>query len=107
MCANGKTGFEHRMGKEKPNPLKLQLKAQDIAKYRIRGIDFKPAKFNNFSANGEETSIVTSTGNYLVTWNFKKVRRGVLNEYQVKELTTNPVDNQFQLDREEKILVTD
>lgn len=23
MCGNGKTGFEHRMGKEKPNPKKL------------------------------------------------------------------------------------
>ena len=23
MCQNGKTGFEHRMGKEKPNPFKL------------------------------------------------------------------------------------
>lgn len=23
MCSNGKTGFEHRMGKEKPNPFKL------------------------------------------------------------------------------------
>ena len=23
MCENGKTGFEHRMGKEKPNPKKL------------------------------------------------------------------------------------
>jgi hypothetical protein len=22
-CENGKTGFEHRMGKEKPNPKKL------------------------------------------------------------------------------------
>jgi len=42
-----------------------------------------------------------------VTWNFKKVKRGVLNEYQVKELEVKPVDNQFQLDREEKILVTD
>lgn len=95
------------MGKEKPNPLKLQLKATDIAKYRISSIDFKPAKFNNFSANGEESSIVTSTGKFLITWNFIKVRRGVLNEYQVKELDTQPVDNQFQLDREEKILVTD
>lgn len=107
MCSNGKTGFEHRMGKEKPNPLKLQLKAQDIAKYKISAIDFKPAKFNNFSASGEESSIVTSTGSFLVTWNFRKVRRGVLNEYQIKELETMPVDNQFQLDREEKILVTD
>ena len=66
-----------------------------MAKYRIGAIDFKPAKFNNFSANGEESSIVTSTGNFLITWNFKKVRRGVLNEYQVKELDTKPVDNQF------------
>ena len=95
------------MGKEKPNPLKLQLKAQDIAKFRISAINFKPAKFNNFSANGEETSIVTSTGHFLVTWNFRKVKRGILNEYQVKELEVKPVDNQFQLDREEKILVTD
>ena len=22
-CSNGKTGFDHRMGKEKPNPKKL------------------------------------------------------------------------------------
>ena len=95
MCSNGKTGFEHRMGKEKPNPLKLQLRATDIAKYRIGSIDFKPAKINNFSANGEETSIVTSTGNFLITWNFKKVKRGILNEYQIKELETKPIDNQF------------
>ena len=83
------------MGKEKPNPLKLQIKATDIAKYRISSIDFKPAKFNNFSSSGEESSVVTSTGNFLITWNFKKVRRGILNDYQVKALDTNPVDNQF------------
>ena len=83
------------MGKEKPNPLKLQIKATDIAKYRIGSIDFKPAKFNNFSSSGEESSVVTSTGNFLITWNFKKVRRGILKDYQVKALETNPVDNQF------------
>jgi hypothetical protein len=26
ICSNGKTGFEHRMGKEKPNPIRLALK---------------------------------------------------------------------------------
>ena len=67
------------MGKEKPKPLKLQLKATDISKYQIGALDFKPAKFNNFSASGEESSIVTSTGTFLITWNFKKVKRGVLN----------------------------
>ena len=107
MCKNGKTGFEHRMGKEKPNPFKLQIKATDISKFRLGSLDFKPAKFNNFSSNGEESSIVTSTGKFLITWNFKKVKRGILNEYQIKQLDTTPVDNQFQFDREEKILVTD
>ena len=106
-CSNGKTGFEHRMGKEKPNPKKLQIRAQDIAKHSIRNICFKPARFNNFSAAGEETSIVTSTGDFLITWNFKKIKRGILNDYQIKKLDTNPVDNQFQMDRDEKILVTD
>ena len=94
MCQNGKTGFEHRMGKEKPNPLKLQIKPTDISKYKIGSLDFQPAKFNNFSAiNGEESSIVTSTGQFLVTWNFKKVKRGILNEYMIKALDTKPVDN--------------
>merc|ERR1711915_262112 len=108
MCANGKTGFEHRMGKEKPNPKKLQIKAQDIAKHSIKNICFKPARFNNYSSAGEENSIVTSTGDYLITWNFKKIKqRGILNDYQIKKLDTSPVDNQFQVDRDEKILVTD
>ena len=80
-CLNGKTGFEHRMGKEKPNPTKLQIKAKDIAKYAIKNIHFKPARFNNWSSAGEESSIVTSTGDFLVTWNFKRIKRGVLNDY--------------------------
>lgn len=81
LCSNGKTGFDHRMGKEKPNPMKLQVKATDIAKHQLGALNFKPAKFNNFSSSGEETSIVTSSGIYLITWNFKKVKRGILNEY--------------------------
>ena len=43
------------MGKEKPNPMKLSIKATDIAKYKINNINFKIAKFNNFGSNGEET----------------------------------------------------
>lgn len=84
VCSDGKIGFEKRMGKEKPNPLKLQIKATDIAKYKINSLDFKPAKFNNFGSNGEESSIVTSTGRFLVTWNFLKVKKGILNQYQIK-----------------------
>ena len=95
MCENGKTGFEHRMGKEKPNPTKLMIRPKDIAKHAIKNVSFKPARFNNYTSAGEESSIVTSTGDFLITWNFKKIKRGQLFDYQIKKLDTNPVDNQF------------
>lgn len=69
---------------------------------------FTNARFNNFNVStGEETSIVTSIGDYLVTWDFLKVKRGVLDSYQIKQVKSNPVDNQFKFNDAEKILVTD
>ena len=82
MCNNGKTGFEHRMAKEKPTPIRLTLKPSDVVKFGIKKLSFKPAKFNNFTVGGkDEVSIVTSTGDILVTWNFKRIRRGLRPDY--------------------------
>jgi hypothetical protein len=87
MCENGKTGFDHRMGKEKPNPKKLSIHVKDLAKYKINTLDFTAARFNNFNiSTGEHTSICTSSGPYLFTWNFKKVQKGMLKCYQVKRI---------------------
>ncbi len=52
----------------------LQLHVKDIAKYKINSINFTPAEFNNYNCSkGEHTSIVTSTGGFLITLNFKKI----------------------------------
>lgn len=84
LCENSKTGFEHRMpNKDKPIPKKLAIQPKDIAKYQISNISFRPARFNNFSSQGEETSIVSSTGDYLLTWNFKHVKAGKINAYKI------------------------
>lgn len=108
LCSNGKTGFDHRMGKEKPDPIRLALKASDMAKHGIKQIAFRAAKFNNFTVAGkDEVSIVTSTGDFLVIWNFSRIKKGLRPDYRIVKLLTTPVDNQFQLDHEEKILVTD
>lgn len=107
LCNNGKTGFDHRMGKEKPNPKKLQLLPKDLAKYQISNINFLPARFNNFTSAGEESSIVSSTGEYLVTWSFRHIKRGQLNKYKIQKLQSKPVDSQFQVNNDEKIIVTD
>lgn len=95
-CGSGKIGFEQRMGKEKPMPKKLQIKPGDLAKYKIKSLNFTKARFNNFNCSGqEETGIVTSTGDYLIAWNFKKVKRGQLSSYSIKKLNDKLVDNQF------------
>lgn len=113
LCENGKTGFEHRMGKEKPTPKKLQLHCKDIAKHKIRSIDFTPARFNNFStSSGEHTSIVATTGSFLVTWNFKKLMKGQLRAYDIQCIPSGRgnaqlVDGQFQHNDDERILVTE
>ena len=74
LCSNGKTGFDHRMGKEKPNPKKLSITAKDMAKFGIKDINFRAARFNNFTGNGDENSIVTSTGDFLITWSFSRIK---------------------------------
>ena len=102
---SGKTGFEVPMGKEKPAPKKLSIKPQDRVKFKINEINFTPAKFNN-GDHVSETSIVSSTGDFLITWNFNYVKRGVLNKYKIKKLPNYVVNNQFQFNHDEKVLVT-
>jgi hypothetical protein len=83
--SDGNNGFNRSMGKEKPQPMKLTIAPNDIVKYQIDCINFTPARFNN-GDNIQEDSIVTSVKNLLVTWNFAKVKRGVLRSYKIKTL---------------------
>ncbi len=103
--SDGNNGFNRSMGKEKPQPMKLTIAPNDIVKYQIDCINFTPARFNN-GDNIQEDSIVTSVKNLLVTWNFAKVKRGVLRSYKIKTLEQAAVDGQFQFNNEEKVLVT-
>mmetsp|Transcript_6690 Transcript_6690/g.10747 ORF Transcript_6690/g.10747 Transcript_6690/m.10747 type:complete len:303 (-) Transcript_6690:48-956(-) len=112
QCSNGKTGFEKSMGKEKPDPIRLELNAKDIAKYQIRNVDFSTAYFNNFNQDHLElTSIVATTSRFLVTWNFKKILRGLRRSYVISELSKNKatkvVDSQFMFNDDEKLLITE
>lgn len=102
------------MGQEKPNPKKLQLHVKDLAKHNIRYLDFTPARFNNFNVSSmEHTSIVTSSGPFLITWNFKKVLKGALNSYKITKIANwgkgdhTVVDTQFKFNDDRSILVTE
>lgn len=100
-----KFGFTHRMGGNKPTPIKLTLKPQDRQKYKLRVLNFRPARFNNGN-DSDLKSIVASSGDCLITWNFKLVQKGQFSAYKVTQLNQSIVDNQFQYDDEKSVLVT-
>lgn len=46
-------------------------------------VDFTPAKFNA-GPDSEEKTIVTSSGSYVIAFNFRQVKAGHLDSYTIK-----------------------
>ena len=57
----------------KSKPIRLALKPQHIA-WMNTPVSFTPAHFN--TGTSEEKLIITSTGPYVITWNFRQVKNG-------------------------------
>jgi hypothetical protein len=91
------------MGKEKPHPKILKIKTNDIAKYNLASLSFTPARFNVNKQDGE-TNIITSLGDYVINWNFNKIKKGILDDYKVKRVNQTIVDNQFKFNRNQIVL---
>ncbi|ORX95192.1 cytoplasm protein [Basidiobolus meristosporus CBS 931.73] len=97
-------GFEKSFPKnEKPVPKRLQLKPEHVA-YMNEPVSFTPAKFNT-SEGEDERTIVTSTGPYVITWNFRKVKQGKLDDYQIKRYTDTVVADNFKFGEDRNIVV--
>jgi len=73
------SGFQKSIASElRENCLILKLSEKDVATYNIKEVNFAPAKFDNnpgVVSGGAETYIVTTTGPYIVKWNFKKLKQ--------------------------------
>ncbi|KAJ4455585.1 putative VID27 cytoplasmic protein [Paratrimastix pyriformis] len=98
-----KTGFTTPMGKNKPRPLRLELRHEHVILLGGR-VNFTPARFN-YAPGGNETSIVTATGPFVVTWDFATVRKGNLLEYDLKRETARVVAGEFAFGEDTKVVV--
>ncbi|KAL7748875.1 Vacuolar import and degradation protein 27 [Sorochytrium milnesiophthora] len=119
------TGFVKRMGEHKPAPIRLSLKPETVAAMGAP-LHFTTAHFNT-GEEGEQT-IVSSSGPYVVTWNFKKIlqqrererRRAassssssrpsaalssVIHEYHIKRYPDHVVADQFKYGTPKAIVV--
>lgn len=66
--SNGVDGFSNTiLNKDKKVPIKLTLTPTDIYRYKIKNLDFKPAKFDENKVK-KENFIITCTGKYTIVW---------------------------------------
>lgn len=67
-------------------------------------LSFTPARFDT-SQSGGETSIVTATGFYVVSWPLERVKRGRTDGYTLRKLGDVVVEDNFAFGSSNNIIV--
>ncbi|KAF9930844.1 hypothetical protein FBU30_011211 [Linnemannia zychae] len=100
---NKKLGFDASFpAKSKPKAIKLHLKPEHVAAIG-QGVSFTTARFNT-GQNEEEKTIVTSTGPFVITWNFRRVKLGHY-EYKIMRYEDTVVADNFMFGQDRSIVV--
>lgn len=104
----GKLGFEKAFAKDsKPQPRRLGLTPSHVAQFQHETgipLSFTPARFNTGEGTNE-TSIVTSTGPFVVTWQMKKVLKGNKDAYNIKRYTEEVKADNFKYGTDKNVIV--
>ncbi|KAI0284219.1 VID27 cytoplasmic protein [Russula aff. rugulosa BPL654] len=100
----GSLGFDRSFPADaKPVPRRLQLRPEHVA-YMNHNIAFSPARFN-IGEGQEENAIVTSTGQYVIAWDFGKVKKGQMDKYEIKKYEDLVVQDNFRFGDDKEIIV--
>jgi tRNA (guanine9-N1)-methyltransferase len=104
----GKLGFEKSFAKDsKPHPRRLGLTAEHVAQFYHETkapISFTPAHFNT-GVDEKETSIITATGPFIVTWNMNKVLAGKKDPYTIKRYADEVKADNFKFGTDKNVIV--
>ena len=104
----GKLGFEKSFAKDsKPQPRRLALTPSHVAQFQHETkapISFTPARFNT-GVDSTETSIITATGPFIVTWNMKKVLAGRKDPYNIKRYAEEVKADNFRFGSDKNLIV--
>ncbi|KAL7410890.1 VID27 cytoplasmic protein-domain-containing protein [Mrakia frigida] len=96
----GSYGFDKPFPADsKPIPRRLQLKPEHVQYMNQAGnppLSFTAARFNS-GLGEEEKSIVTSTGKFVITWNFRRVKQGRMDDYKISSYNDTVVADNFKL----------
>ncbi|CCO32894.1 Vacuolar import and degradation protein 27 [Rhizoctonia solani AG-1 IB] len=84
-------------------PKRLQLRPEHVG-YMGGLVSFTPARFNS-GPESEEQFIVTSTGNFVIAWDFRKVKKGRLDRYDIKQYEQQVMADDFRMGDNKDIVV--
>ncbi|KAI9653232.1 MAG: hypothetical protein M1821_007663 [Bathelium mastoideum] len=108
----GKLGFEKPFAADaKPQPRRLALTPAHVAQFQHETgapLAFAPARFNvNPSATGTsgETTIVSATGPFVVTWSLDKVLAGRRDPYSIRRYTESVQADDFKFGSDRSLIV--
>ena len=104
----GKLGFEKPFAKDsKPQPRRLGLSPSHVAQFQHEtgsALSFTPARFNT-GVDDKETSIITATGPFIITWNMKKVLAGRKDPYTIKRYEEEVKADDFKYGSDKNVIV--
>jgi len=104
----GRLGFEKSFAKDKkPQPRRLGLSPSHVAQFQHETkapLAFTPARFNA-GIDEKETSIITATGPFIVTWNMKKVLQNRKDPYTIKRYTEEVKADDFKFGSDKNVIV--
>ncbi|KAL9590732.1 MAG: hypothetical protein Q9203_000454 [Teloschistes exilis] len=104
----GKLGFEKAFAKDsKPQPRRLTLQPSHVAQFQYETkapLAFTPARFNT-GVDDKETSIITATGPFIVTWNMKKALEGKRDPYTIKRYEEEVKADDFKYGSDKNVIV--
>ncbi|GIQ87647.1 vacuolar import/degradation, Vid27-related [Kipferlia bialata] len=91
-----KNGFKsYGLGQDRHTSRILKLTMEDQYRIGINQIDFRPATFNLMpQEGGEQVYICSGSGQYVILWNFKRVKRGET-AYKLHKTSDHLVGAQF------------
>ena len=104
----GKLGFEKSFAKDsKPQPRRLGLTPSHVAQFQHETkapLSFTPAKFNT-GLDKNETSVITSTGPFIITWSLKKVLAGNKDPYAIKRYAAEVKADNFEFGSDKNVIL--
>lgn len=104
----GKLGFEKAFSKDaKPQPRRLALTPAHVAQFQHETkapLSFTPARFNA-GVDSDETTIISATGPFIVTWSLKKVLRNMKEPYSIKRYSEEVKADNFRFGSDKSLIV--